>query len=48
MCDADAGGYVGTAEGMRVDGAWRLVVPGRRKEPQRKRVSLLLERDDMS
>ena len=35
-----------TAGGMRADGAWRLVVPGRRKEPKRKRVVLTLERDD--
>jgi hypothetical protein len=46
-CDPDAGGYAGSAEGIRADGEWRLVVPGRRKEPQRKRVSLPLERDDM-
>ncbi len=46
-CDPDAGGYAGSADGIRADGEWRLVVPGRRKEPQRKRVSLPLERDDM-
>jgi hypothetical protein len=46
-CDADAGGYVGTAEGMRADGEWWLVVRGQRKKLQRKHVSPPLDRDDI-
>jgi hypothetical protein len=42
----DDGGLQGAAGGIREDGEWRLTVPGRRKKPKRKRVSLTLERDD--
>lgn len=34
-----------TEGGMRANGAWRLVVPGRRKEPKRERAVIDLERD---
>ena len=34
-----------TEDGVRADGVWRLVVPGRRTEPTRERVVLTLERD---